>query len=91
MYKCVFHPRTLLVTDKTIAFFVGAGSLTPLLPCPNTNKISKARYRGESHRTVSGLALYFIRLPALPNQAAVLDSLDGFGDFSTGRVRAKRT
>ena len=42
MYKCVFHPRTLLVTDKTIAFtiafFVGAGSLTPLLPCPNTNK-----------------------------------------------------
>lgn len=38
LYKCVFHPRTLLVTDKTIAFFVGAGSLTPLLPCPNTNK-----------------------------------------------------
>lgn len=38
MYKCVFHPRPLLVTDKTIAFFVGAGSLTPLLPCPNTNK-----------------------------------------------------
>ena len=38
MYKCVFHPRTLLVTDKTIVFFVGAGSLTPLLPCPNTNK-----------------------------------------------------
>lgn len=38
LYKCVFHLRTLLVTDKTIAFFVGAGSLTPLLPCPNTNK-----------------------------------------------------
>ena len=38
MYKCVFHPRTLLVTDKTIDFFVGAGSLTPLLLYPNTNK-----------------------------------------------------
>ena len=38
MYKCVFLPRTLLVTDKTIAFFVGAGSLTPLLLYPNTNK-----------------------------------------------------
>lgn len=38
MYKRVFSPRTLLVTDKTIAFFVGAVSLTPLLPCPNTNK-----------------------------------------------------
>jgi len=38
LYKCVFFPRTLLVTGKTIAFFVGAGSLTLLLPCPNTNK-----------------------------------------------------
>lgn len=25
LYKCVFHPRTLLVTDKTIAFFVERG------------------------------------------------------------------
>lgn len=25
LYKCVFHPRTLLVTDKTIVFFVGRG------------------------------------------------------------------
>ena len=88
MYKCVFHPRTLLVTDKTIAFFVGRGHWPRCSPALTQTKISKARYRGESHRTVSGLALYcsifyvlLPRLPALPNQAAVLDSLDGFGDF----------
>ena len=46
MYKCVFHPRTLLVTDKTIDFFVGAGSLTPLLPCPNTNKNQQGQIPG---------------------------------------------
>ena len=59
MYKCVFHPRTLLVTDKTIAFFVERGHWPRCSPALTQTKISKARYRGESHRTVSGLALYF--------------------------------
>ena len=86
MYKCVFHPRTLLVTDKTIAFFVGAGSLTPLLPCPNTNKTGvnlTARYRALRY-ILSVCLLYPIRPLFLTAWTASVI-------FSTGRVRAKRT
>lgn len=95
MYKCVFHPRTLLVTDKTIAFFVGRGHCPRCSPALTQTKISKARYRGESHRTVSGLALYFMYcFPVCllyPIRPLFLTAWTASVIFSTGRVRAKRT
>lgn len=83
MYKCVFHPRTLLVTDKTIAFFVGRGHWPRCSPALTQTKISKARYRGESHRTVSGLALYCsIFYVLLPQRQIVKDFLIKFTENS---------